>query len=395
MDAQPERFKKNGHHSSRVNGTNGHYVKSGVADLLARNGRPKSATTLVDVPDSEPRIEWVESLGLFILRDENVIARMNRRFCGRVVDILARMRKVRLAHIHLENHELIVQFADPRTDRAEAARILGEAVRLASMPVPAGQMNSGMLSPRWSGFTSFSSESGPVTSWLSVEVGRNRLRLQSESLVNSEATPAELADLIPSLKSVRRRWLRHGITVKFDPGQTRPLDLIRAIDTICRLEAASLLPETDENPLASISLPRRMWHLGLAGASLVGAGVGLVVPGIPTVPFVLLTSYHLAKGSERMHRVFLQMPLFGSLAHDWSEGRFIRPANKVILIALTTSIVGVTLLVTPVTPGILMVVGLVFTMTTVSVLQTPSHAQAGLVPKVGISRGLRALPAMG
>lgn len=390
MDAQPDRFKKNGHHNPRLSGTNGH-KHSDVARLFAG----KAQAALPEVSEPEPRVEWVERLGLFILRDEHVICRMNRRFCGRVVDVLARLRKVRLAHVHLEHHELIVQFADPRTDRAEAARILGEAVRLASMPVAADQMNSGVLSPRWTGFTSFSSESGPVTSWLSVEVGSKRLRLQSESLSRSEATPAELADLIPSLKSVHRRWLRQGITVKFDPEQTRPLDLIRAIDTICRLEAARILPETDENPLASLSLPRRMWHMGLAGASLVGAGVGLVVPGIPTVPFVLLTSYHLARGSDRMHRVFLSLPLFGSLAHDWSEGRFIRPANKLILIALTTSIVGVTLLVTPVTPGILMAVGLVFTMTTVSVLQTPSQSQAGLVPKVGLSRGLRALPAMG
>ena len=395
MDAQPERFKKNGHHAPRLNGTNGNHAHAEVAELIAKSGHAQASATLAEFSEPEPRMEWVESLGLFILRDENVIARVNRRFCSRVVDLLARSRRVRLAHVHLEDHALIVQFADPRTDRAEAARILGEAVRLASMPVPADQLNSGVLSPRWSGFTTFSAETGPVTSWLSVEVGKNRLRLQSDSLARSEVTPAELTGLIPSLKSARRRWLKRGVTVKFDPAQSRPLDLIRSLDTICRLEAASILPETDENPLASISLPRRMWHLGLAGASLVGAGVGLVVPGVPTVPFVLLTSYHLARGSDRMHRVFLRLPLFGSLAHDWSDGRFIRPSNKLILIALTTGIVGVTLLVSPVTPGVLMVVGLVFTMTTISVLQTPSQSQAGLVPKVGISRGLRALPAMG
>jgi hypothetical protein len=69
--------------------------------------------------------------------------------------------------------------------------------------------------------------------------------------------------------------------------------------------------------------------------------------------------------------------------------------NKFYLISITSGIIVVTLSVTTLTPGLLMAVGTVFVITTVSVLQTPSEPQMGMVPKVGISRGLRSLPAMG
>ena len=39
----------------------------------------------------------------------------------------------------------------------------------------------------------------------------------------------------------------------------------------------------------------RLGNLAAAGGRFVMSGVGLVTPGIPTVPFVLATSYFLAK----------------------------------------------------------------------------------------------------
>ena len=395
MDAyfDPRMKRMNGHQkTTKTNGTNGHHGPNGHSKMAELVTKPKPVE---EVSESRSRIEWVESLGLFVLHDESVIQRANRRFCSRVIDVLIRSRKVRLAHVHMENHEFVVQFTNPKTDRAEAARILGEAVRLAAMPIPSGMDDESVMSPRWTGLTAFASENGLITSWRTRELGKNRLRIYGESLNRPESDPAELLLLIPSLKSIHRRWLSSGVTVRFDSEQIRALDLVGAIDTIFRLEAASLLPDENENPLASTSLVRRAWHLSLAGGSFAGAIVGLIVPGIPTVPFVLLTSYHLAKGSATINRYFLRMPLFGSLAHDWSDGHYIRPINKFYLITITSGIIAVTLSVTTLTPGILVAVGTVFVITTFSVLQTPSEPQMGMVPKVGISRGLRSLPAMG
>lgn len=61
-----------------------------------------------------------------------------------------------------------------------------------------------------------------------------------------------------------------------------------------------------------------LWLL-LAYASL-GAGiVGLFVPVLPTVPFVLLSAYAAARGSQRLHAWLLAHPQFGPAIRDWEQ----------------------------------------------------------------------------
>lgn len=61
---------------------------------------------------------------------------------------------------------------------------------------------------------------------------------------------------------------------------------------------------------------RWAWWL-LAYASLGVGFVGIVVPGLPTVPFVLLSAFAAARGSERLHRWLLSHRLFGPMIVDW------------------------------------------------------------------------------
>jgi hypothetical protein len=61
---------------------------------------------------------------------------------------------------------------------------------------------------------------------------------------------------------------------------------------------------------------RWAWWL-LAYASLVLGLVGVVVPGLPTVPFVLLSAYAAARGSQRLHRWLLAHRQFGPMIRDW------------------------------------------------------------------------------
>lgn len=386
---------------NRINGTNGH-KHSHPFHGHQWNPKINGVTSIVDFhtdqkkpalsETDEPVIEWLESLGLFVLSDRKVIQRENRQFCMRMIDFLANSRKTRLAHVDLDRHELVVQFSNPDTNRATAALILGQAVRMAAMPVR--RKSAVRFDSFWSCFTAFVSDLGLITTWYSSEMGKGRIRIFSDSLIESEITPANLTHMIPSIYSARQKFFSHGMNIRFDPDSIRPLDLVGAIDTVCRMESIHILPDEDENPLASISLPVRVWHLSLAAFSFGGAIVGLIVPGIPTVPFILLTSYHLAKGSTRIHHFFLKLPLFGSVAHDWSDGRYIRLSNKIMLILLTAGIVVVTLLLTEITIGLLITVTTVFLITSWSVMAAPSHPQSGVIPTVGMSRGLRALPGL-
>ena len=73
---------------------------------------------------------------------------------------------------------------------------------------------------------------------------------------------------------------------------------------------------------------RWAWWL-LAYASLGVGLVGIVVPGLPTVPFVLLAAYAAACGSQRLHAWLLAHRQFGPMIRDWqSQGAVSRRAKR-------------------------------------------------------------------
>lgn len=66
-------------------------------------------------------------------------------------------------------------------------------------------------------------------------------------------------------------------------------------------------------------VPTRLrWAWWLLAYGSLGLGlVGIVVPGLPTVPFVLLAAFAAARGSQRLHRWLLAHRRFGPMIGDW------------------------------------------------------------------------------
>ena len=63
---------------------------------------------------------------------------------------------------------------------------------------------------------------------------------------------------------------------------------------------------------------RLIW--GLAGILALGLGlIGVVLPFLPTVPFVLLAAFCFARSSERLHDWILRHPTFGPTIVAWRE----------------------------------------------------------------------------
>ena len=80
---------------------------------------------------------------------------------------------------------------------------------------------------------------------------------------------------------------------------------------------------------------RWAWWL-LAYASLGLGLIGIVIPGLPTVPFVLLAAFAAARGSERLHRRLLAHPQFGPIIRDWqSQGAVGRRAKWLATIMMS------------------------------------------------------------
>ena len=62
--------------------------------------------------------------------------------------------------------------------------------------------------------------------------------------------------------------------------------------------------------------------------------VGIVLPGLPTTPFLLLTSYLLTRSSPRMQRRLLANSLVGPILSQWQQRRAIELHVKIKAIAL-------------------------------------------------------------
>ena len=73
--------------------------------------------------------------------------------------------------------------------------------------------------------------------------------------------------------------------------------------------------------------------LKIAGTvSLIIGGVGIVLPLLPTTPFLLLAAVCYARSSERWYRWLLYNRWFGSYIRNWHEGRGIPMKTKALLI---------------------------------------------------------------
>src|SRR5690606_10550488 len=73
------------------------------------------------------------------------------------------------------------------------------------------------------------------------------------------------------------------------------------------------------------------WLLWLAGTVSLGLGiVGVVLPGLPTTPFVLLAAACYAKASPRLHRRLSAHRLFGPIVRDWEQHRSLSKRTKAV-----------------------------------------------------------------
>ncbi len=77
------------------------------------------------------------------------------------------------------------------------------------------------------------------------------------------------------------------------------------------------------------SARRFRWAWWLLAYVSLGLGLlGMFLPGLPTVPFVLLSAFAAARGSERLHHRLLADPRFGPMIRDWQAGRTVARRSK-------------------------------------------------------------------
>lgn len=84
----------------------------------------------------------------------------------------------------------------------------------------------------------------------------------------------------------------------------------------------------------------RALHLSLSALFFALAVLGLFLPVLPTTPFLLLTSWFLARSSPALNARLHRSPLFGPLLSDWEQHRGVQPHVKVSALAVLALVVG-------------------------------------------------------
>lgn len=114
----------------------------------------------------------------------------------------------------------------------------------------------------------------------------------------------------------------------------------------------------------------------LAWLSVVLALVGVVVPGLPTVPFLLVASWAAARGSPRLHAWLHGHRHFGPLLRDWQAQGAIRGRTKALAVGMLVVSGGVLAWRIDHGPG-LALLGALFAAVAVFVVTRPAPVRTG------------------
>jgi uncharacterized membrane protein YbaN (DUF454 family) len=83
-----------------------------------------------------------------------------------------------------------------------------------------------------------------------------------------------------------------------------------------------------------ITKPGSWLLLGTGWLSLALGVIGIFLPLLPTVPFLLLASACFARSSPRFHSWLLNHPTLGPPIVDWQQHRRIRPRAKIMALSM-------------------------------------------------------------
>ena len=96
--------------------------------------------------------------------------------------------------------------------------------------------------------------------------------------------------------------------------------------------------------------------------SLMAGLLGIVLPLLPTTPFLLLSAYRFSKSSPRFHQWLLDHRQFGPVIRQWESNRAMERGVKIKAIFLIIFTFGISLLLIPASPliqGTLVVLALI------------------------------------
>ena len=94
-------------------------------------------------------------------------------------------------------------------------------------------------------------------------------------------------------------------------------------------------------PPTRFGVPMRVLLVAVGTVALAVGVVGIVVPVLPTTPFLLLAAACYARSSDRLYAWLLGQPSLGRIVAEWRRSRSLPPGVKpraLLVVALTFTV---------------------------------------------------------
>jgi uncharacterized membrane protein YbaN (DUF454 family) len=329
-----------------------------------RNIRTGFVEKASNANSAKPEVELDERAGAIRFHDTRLINKGRRAFCRRLVDSVARRPGVKKTVVDLAAASCRVEFAPGKTTCHTMADILSSSIREASVSVIEGDGTPWWQpSTIWLTLTAYPF-AGDVSLWETLEAKPGQVRVRHQGLSGDYEGLSEVADTLASLdrvESCRAGPWSHRLTIDYRPDNGVPdwfldqaervFEELRTAD-MRQLDRATTLAESEHSSgRTEVATGTERWmYYALAAGGLVMTVVGLIMPGIPTLPFLLASSYGFARSSPRMNQWLRRTRFFGPILSEWEQYGGMSRSSKEKLVGLTLVIIVVAVILAPLSP---------------------------------------------
>lgn len=295
------------------------------------------------------------TLGHLEIRNPELFHQVRQRLAHILIRELLVDHPVLSVRLNLEYGICRVQFALPALPAGTAADLFASALRRASAREERETRGS-LINDDWSQLLGYRKAGQAVIFRVDERVpGLLRFR-QSDPAGVPHAWEAIIDSVgaLPGIDSVHvRRWPLRGLDVEYD---ARVMSQERLLEVMAHIFSPQPLPACVQPANAAtfvVKGPRRYLYLAVGGGSLLLGVIGLIVPGLPAVPFLLASSYYLARSSRKLHGKLMDSALLGQILREWESFKGMSRDSKRKLAGVTLIVVAATLALAPVGPWVL------------------------------------------
>ncbi len=335
--------------------------------------------------NDHPDVEFNTKDRTLWVSDRRMINSGQRAFCRRLLEAAARRPGISKAEVDLTEGSCRLEFAGKATSSQRMADFFAACVEEAARgfaDAAAATRRLGKKQPDWVKMTAYPL-ANDISLWETMLGNSNRIKLRHQCVNEGREMP-DMAEAISRLDDVERckaSLHSRSLTVDF----RHSIKELNGFMDQAELSFEQLLAEGSKRHEADIhgsaleragdtfvvSGPKRLLYLALAGGMFLLTLVGLVIPGIPTVPFLLATSYFLARSSRWLDEKLRESVFFGSIVTEWERHRALSWESKAKLLGLSGAIVLAALLLSPLSPLLIVAILVISSLSGYGVYRMP------------------------